>query len=111
MILCVERTSLDAKSGLDDDAPRGIAREDCEASMPLSYVENLQQPTRMAIDRVARETDLQVVDVRPYLCEGQTCATRRNDGFVLYADPAHISVPMSRELIPTFAEAINNAVR
>lgn len=88
-----------------------IAREDCEASMPLSYVQSQQLPTRMAVDRLADEMGLEVVDVRPHLCEGQICATRKRDGSVLYADPAHISVPMSLSLTPLFLDAVRNVVR
>jgi peptidoglycan/LPS O-acetylase OafA/YrhL len=83
-----------------------IASGNCEASMPLDFLESLQRSTRTTIESLSDQSGVGVIDLRPYLCEGGACPTVRKDGMALYADPAHISVPASVGLTSQFLEAI-----
>jgi len=88
-----------------------IAQDDCEASMPLSYIDHLQRLTRGAVDELARELSFDVIDLRPLLCDASACETRRSDGLALYGDRAHISVPFALDLIPRFTDALARLIR
>jgi hypothetical protein len=80
----------------------------CEASMPRSYVEAVQQRVRDAQERIAARTGAEILDLRESLCPSDTCSVE-HDGIVWYFDGDHISVAASLSLAPSIASSISEA--
>jgi peptidoglycan/LPS O-acetylase OafA/YrhL len=82
-----------------------IIAENCGRSVPLAEMDVLQRRTRETIVRSAALSGATVLDLRDYFCPDDVCVTRL-DGSNLYLDDIHISVEASKNLVPLFAQFI-----
>ena len=82
-----------------------ILREGCEVQMPRAFADRMQGNWRQAVGRAGAATGATVLDLRSQFCPDDLCSTML-EGVNLYADPGHISVAKSEQLIPDFTEAI-----
>ena len=77
----------------------------CRQAFPLEVALSEHAASRAALERIAEETGATLIDLVGKVCDGDTCSTHQGD-VVIYHDHSHVTVALSRELSPRFAEAI-----
>ena len=82
-----------------------ILTSNCTFSMPLAMAEQRSAPVRQAIEEVAANTKVKVVDLADNICLAGVCSSHL-DGQPVYRDANHISTARSRSLASTFTELI-----
>lgn len=82
-----------------------LVSDACATPFPRETVDAVQEPNRLAIAAVARQSGARVLDFVDRYCDEAFCSPSQ-DGRLLYLDDIHISVTAARELIPEFTKAL-----
>ena len=88
--------------------PLAILDGSCSRDVPTDFVDDLQRPSRNAIEKAAESAGASVLDLREWFCTAETCSTEK-DGALVYRDAIHITVDASRSLAAEFARAVESS--
>ena len=84
---------------------RDLVNNRCIATMPRKVADDIQQPQRSSLQRIAIQTGTGLWDPRDFFCTDIVCTTQRY-GIDLYRDAFHISPDASRLLASSLANAL-----